>query len=267
MNDVDKKFRVFALKIYYLHTNMNGYLTLDSYPSMRSNKCFDEKTMSTVDHIVKSIQNASNNISSISPYEGKGQQILGFEGYTGTKTRHFYNNICSSKLGVRYLEVGTWYGSSSISAVYQNQIDDALFVDNWSQFGGNSDVFKDNLEKYVTKTSKYDFIEGDCWKIDTESLKSKKFNVYLYDGEHFYSDQYKALSHFLPALDDQFIFMIDDWNWPQVRDGTMDAIRDLKLNVQFRHEIFLGPDDLEGMPNHKGKDSWWNGVGIFLLSK
>jgi hypothetical protein len=61
--------------------------------------------------------------------------------------------------------------------------------------------------------------------------------------------------------------MIDDWNWTDVQKGTLDAIRDNNLNVSFSHTIAVPPEDLIGMPNHEGKHGWWNGIGIFVLSK
>jgi hypothetical protein len=95
----------------------------------------------------------------------------------------------------------------------------------------------------------------------------EKFNVYLYDGDHSELDHFKALEYYIDNLDDEFIFIVDDLNWENVRDGTMRAIRELNLTVKFRHEIFMSPDDLKGMPRHNGKDTFWNGCGIFLLEK
>ena len=248
----------------------DSYWTLDKYTREINNILthdslkFDDTTMKLIDHIYTSIVNARNGISQINPDTERGKEILQYKGFTGPKTRHLYNNICSKLQDIRYLEIGTWYGSSSISAIYKNKID-ALFIDNWCQFDGDSNIFVENLEKF-NENSNYNLIENDCWSIDLDSFKSK-YNVYLYDGAHTENDHYKSLHYYYPVLDDQFIFMVDDWCWPDVRDGTMRAIRDLNLNIQFRHEEFLSSDDLQNMPNHKGKDSWWNGMACFLLSK
>ena len=135
-------------------------------------------------------------------------------------------------------------------------------MDNWCQFGGNSDIFKNNIERYLEQSSKYKFIENDCWKIDINNIK-QKFNVYLFDGDHAELDHFKALEYYLPILEDEFIFLVDDYTWSAVRDGTMRAIRELNLRIKFRHEIFMSPDDLKNMPNHIGKKTYWNGIGIF----
>jgi hypothetical protein len=41
----------------------------------------------------------------------------------------------------------------------------------------------------------------------------------------------------------------------------------LYIYILFRHEEFLSHEQLQGMPNHDGKKTWWNGIGIFILSK
>jgi len=245
----------------------DSYLTLTKYIHLLYDNTpppFNEKTMTLINHIAKSILNALENKSNIDINTKEGKEILEYEGYTGTKTRHFYNNICSELKDINYLEIGTWKGSSSISAIYKNKIN-ALFIDNWSQFNGNVDDFVNVISKYCGE-SDCSFIEEDCWNIDLDIL-DKKFNIYLFDGDHSELDHFKSLEYYLPVLEDEFIFLVDDWNWPNVRDGTMRAINELNLIVEFRHEEFVSGDELQNMPNHKGKDTWWNGIGIFLLKK
>jgi hypothetical protein len=245
----------------------DNYWTLNKYLktlSTKGNNLLSDKNMVMIDRICKSISDARNCISKIDPETSEGKDILEYKGMTGTKTRHLYNNMLSYIDDVRYLEIGTWYGSSSISAIYKNKVQ-ALFIDNWSQFGGDPNIFMEALQKYEGDSDLY-LIENNCWEVELNSL-DKKFNIYLYDGGHTESDHYKSLEYYLPILDDTFVFMVDDWCWGDVRDGTMRAIRDLGLKIHFRHEEFLSSDDLIGMPKHKGKESWWNGVAIFLLSK
>jgi hypothetical protein len=56
-------------------------------------------------HIELSFQNAEKNISKIT------QDIINMEGMTGINTRHFYNNLLNMP-DARYIEIGTWKGSS-----------------------------------------------------------------------------------------------------------------------------------------------------------
>jgi len=182
------------------------------------------------------------------------QEIVSMEGMTGTKTRHFYNNLLTLK-DARYLEIGTWKGSSVCSAIYGNNAN-IICIDNFCTFGGPKLDFLNNLSKFKGN-NEVKFIESDCFKVDVASLP--KFNIYLFDGEHTYEDQYNALAYYYNCLDDIFIYIADDWNYETVRKGTQDAITNLKLNVLYEKEIFT---EYNGV-----NDGWWNGMGIMILKK
>lgn len=252
--------------MYYI-TNQEDYTTLNDLEKclQRCEKLgFSTSHAQLIHHVMQSIVLGSNNTSNLTDANDPiAQYVMRYEGYTGTHTRHFYNNICSLP-DARLLEIGTWTGSSSMSFMYGNNVN-AVFIDNWSQFNGTSSTLLTNLEKVAKNSSNFKLIEGDCWKVDVDSIG--KFNVYLYDGDHSEDDHFQALNHYLKCLDDTFVFLCDDFMWPNVRDGTMRAIHTLGLKILFRHEIFLNPEDLFGMPNHKGRDTWWNGIGIFVLQK
>jgi hypothetical protein len=248
----------------------DAYLTLPKYLTLHQTGTqppFSDNIMRLIHHIVKSLLNARNGQSKINPDTEDGKEILEYEGYTGTRTRHFYNNICNSEKleNIKYLEIGTWNGSSSMSAVYKNKIT-GLFIDNWCQFGGDPNIFRNNMSKFGKDADVF-LLESDCWQVNLNDLNMGPFNVYLFDGDHAELDHFKSLEYYYPILEDIFIFMVDDWNWPNVRDGTLRAIDQLNLHVLFRHEEFVSQDELENMPEHHGKKTWWNGIGIFLLSK
>ena len=90
--------------------------------------------------IETSFENAENGLSKIN------SDIIKMEGMTGTKTRHFYNNLLNFS-DARYLEIGSWKGSSVCSAMYGNT-SKVVCIDNWSEFGGPKKEFLVNFEKY-----------------------------------------------------------------------------------------------------------------------
>ena len=55
-------------------------------------------------------------------------EILTMECMSGKKTRHFYNNLCLMN-NARYLEIGTWKGSSICSAMCNNKMS-CVAIDN-----------------------------------------------------------------------------------------------------------------------------------------
>lgn len=199
--------------------------------------------------------NAENNISKITT------DIINMEGASGIKTRHFYNNLLTTE-NARYLEIGTWKGSTVCSAMYGNKAK-VICIDNWSEFGGPKSEFLVNFNKFKGKNDAT-FIENDCYKVDVSILP--KFNIYMYDGNHKEDSHYKALIHYYNCLDDVFIFIVDDWNWKDVRDGTIKSIQKLNLKVLYEKEIRLTWDNTH-TAEPKASQTWWNGIYVAILQK
>ena len=202
-----------------------------------------------------SFKNAENNFSKIT------NEIIEMEGMSGTLTRHFYNNLLNID-DARYLEIGTWKGSSVCSAMCGNNAN-VVCIDNWSEFGGPKDEFLQNFNKFKGNNNA-SFIENDCYKVDISSLP--KFNIYMYDGNHTDESHYKALLHYYDSLDDIFIFIVDDWNWKDVRNGTINSIQKLNLKILFEREIRLTWDNSH-TPQPLAKNTWWNGIYVAVLQK
>jgi hypothetical protein len=97
-----------------------------------------------------------------------------------------------------------------------------------------------------------------------------QFNVYLFDGPHKKLDQYDGLAMAREALDDTFVFIVDDWNWREVREGTFDAIREARFEQIHAIEIRTTLDDTHpgdsGLPRDQASD-WHNGYFISVLRK
>ena len=195
------------------------------------------------------------------------EEITNMEGMTGKKTRHFYNNMCSME-DARYLEIGTWKGSSICSAMCNNTMT-CVAIDNWSEFGGPKAEFMNNFNKFKGNNNAR-FIEQNCWTVDVSKLG--KFNIYMYDGNHSENSHFQALNYYLPCFDDEFIYIIDDWNWPDVRNGTIKSIKENNCEIIYQKEIFTdqnGPIEWgPGEGTRFGRDGdWHNGIAIFILKK
>ena len=184
--------------------------------------------------------------------------ILNMPGMSGRKTRHFYNNICSLN-NARYLEIGTWQGSSICSAMCNNKMS-CLAIDNWSEFGGPKEQFMSNFNKFKGENNAK-FIEKNCWDIDVTTIG--KFNIYMYDGCHDDDSHYKALNFYLPCLDNTFIYLVDDWRIPIIREQTFKSIEDNNCKILYKKEIFDSYDNIQlGV-----KNDWHCGIAIFVLEK
>ncbi len=208
------------------------------------------------EHVETAFQNAENGVSKITNH------IVSMEGMTGTKTRHFYNNLLNMP-DARYLEIGTWKGSSVCSAMCNNKAK-VVCIDNWSEFGGPKNEFLSNFNAYKGENEAY-FIESNCFKVNVSKLP--KFNIYMYDGNHDEESHYNALVHFYNCLDDTFIFIVDDWDWEHVRKSTLSSIQRLKLNVLYEREIITANTPNKVINGGTGKNHWWNGIYVGILQK
>lgn len=188
--------------------------------------------------------------------------VLNVSGMSGKRYRRFINNLIERIPNPRYLEVGAWQGSTLCSAIFGNEVI-ATAIDDWSQFEGPSDKFLMNLAKFKGK-SKVSFIERDFREVNFCHLG--KFNVYLFDGPHSYKDQFDGVMLAEPALDEIFVLVVDDWNWEQVRRGTLDAIRVRNYHVDCMIEIRTTSDNSHAQVTGAVSE-WHNGYLLAVLSK
>ena len=186
------------------------------------------------------------------------------EGMSGTKYRYLINSLLESMQEVRYLEVGSWKGSTVCSAMYGNS-GKAICIDNWSEFGGPKTDFLTNIQKVVTEKTEIEHIEEDFRKVDWTRLP--KSNVYLFDGPHQEIDQIEGITFALPALEDSFYLIIDDYNFPEVRKGTQTAISQSGLHVHCALEIRTTQNDKISTFYRSNYSDWHNGYYIAYVSK
>jgi hypothetical protein len=217
--------------------------------------------------IKASFFNADNNSTKLS------EEIFKLEGMTGRKTRILYNSLLeeiSKFTDVRYLEIGAWYGSSTCSALYKNKIKYCTIIDMWNEFGGNKDLLSSNINNFCGSGLQgsgsginFKIIDGDSFN-QTNIQTAKEtglYNVYLYDGCHKPESHVKALTDYIDLMDDIFIYIVDDLNWPvHVYKPTYEAFKKLNLKVLYKNEVFTNYDK-------ERHSSYWNGVGIYVLQK
>jgi hypothetical protein len=189
--------------------------------------------------------------------------VRAIDGMSGQKYRTFISNFVGSHPDARYLEIGSWQGSTAAAALYGNSVK-ALCIDNWSQFGGPKLAFLANVERVRSLSPAVDFrfIESDFRRVDYTSLG--RFNIFLFDGPHEERDQYDGIMVARPALEKTFVLIVDDWNWRQVRVGAFRAVRDAGYSIASSIEIRTTQDNSQPPVNGKNSD-WHNGYFIAVL--
>jgi hypothetical protein len=206
--------------------------------------------------------------------------ILAINGMSGIMFRNFINNLMSSSDVESYLEVGCWTGSTAISALYNNShVKNHWLIDNWSEWGGNGATereFHKNWNSFITDRSPV-VIDQDCFKMVPSDHGITGVDVYFCDGgndEDGSRNAYKALTHFYDSMSDQFVFIADDWHsktpnddfGSKLREQTSKAISDLNLKVLF-HLAMPQTNNTMSINGSGNRYGWWNGCGIFVLSK
>jgi hypothetical protein len=192
--------------------------------------------------------------------------LLAIPGMSGRRYRALINALIARAPNPRYLEVGAWAGSTLCAAVHNNACV-ATVIDNWSEFGGPVSHCFVNAAMYMTK-SRISILNMDFRQAPFAGIGA--YNIYLFDGPHSQQDHFDGLALAMPALDDEFIFIVDDWNWEGVRAGTLDAIDALGLETLATFEV---DTSVAGQsPNTAGLASdnvsdWHNGYFMAVLRK
>ncbi len=190
-------------------------------------------------------------------------EILAIEGMSGQRYRSTINQVIAAVPDARYLEIGSWAGSTAASALYGNAAT-CVCIDNWSQFGGPRRQFFDNVAKATSDRVSFRFIEDDFRSVDYAGLGP--FNVYLFDGPHGINDHYDGVIAPQICLEHQHIFIVDDWNWADVRVGTMAALHDIKSEVEFAIEVRTSHDNSQPALAYE-KSDWHNGYFMAVVRR
>ena len=208
-----------------------------------------------IKHIKDSILDAESEISKLDP------AILNIKGFSSYKIRHFLNNLLELP-NINYLEIGVFTGSTFVSALYKNKCNSAYAIDNWSEFQGfvRGKKAKEQFLKNTKDFNITDFtlIEEDCFNVNLSKIKNK-INIYFYDGNHEEVNQSNALKYYYPILADEFIYIVDDFDYSFIEKGTRKGISEMNLEVIYKKH--LKSDKTNSI------DSWWNGFFISILKK
>lgn len=189
-------------------------------------------------------------------------------GMSGKKYRYLINHLVKNTPDSRYLEIGSWAGSTACSAIWKNKVK-ATCIDNWSEFGGPKDAFMSNIQYCLDNQLNpddidFNFIESDYRAVNYAEIG--KHNIYLFDGPHETKDQADGISLVQPALDDEYVLIVDDWNAYNIQEGTIDAIMSSKNTIVAQIEVLTTTDGTHPAICREMSD-WHNGYMIAVMSK
>lgn len=199
-------------------------------------------------------------------YSNFNEESFEIGGLSSNRVRHLLNSICSNE-GMKYLEVGTYLGSTFCAAIQNNPVE-AYAVDNWETQNlqpfknlheisqSSLDQFRENVKKYKGN-SKVRLINADCKNLVPQDFRSK-VNCVFYDGNHDYQEQLQCLEVIKNLVEDTFILVIDDANFYGVVESAEEFVRKNEYTVLFEQKLL---NEIES------DKMWWNGMYILILQK
>lgn len=196
-------------------------------------------------------------------HEGRSKldtETLSIGGFSTPLQRRLMNNLCSKAR--TYLEIGLFRGATFCAAACGNKELGAIGVENFAQpFGeqGVEENLRDNIRMTLPKCGDMVLIDQDCWTWDQSGI-IRKAEVGTYDGEHSLENQSRALPHFLKSMADTFVWVVDDFSWPDVQNGTKNGFELLKAKIKIVGEWCYHVTANDHPLYH-------NGLGIFVIQK
>ena len=215
-------------------------------------KCVKPK-LEISDHIERCIDLYSKDYTKLDEKSRKMDGMIEF------RARNLLNLLAEID-NCKYLQIGTWKGACLYSALYKNKLDYAFACDDFSQYVvGQGATYKDEKENEWSLTAEeaesldkshtvlnfdimlnlikpdgdhfeFDFYDGNCFSMPLNKIK-QKINMYFYDGGHSVADHFLALYYYYPVLEQDFIFVCDDWSEEKVKVGTYAAIDQCQYKI------------------------------------
>lgn len=224
-------------------------------------------------------------------------------GMSGLKFRLLTSEIAAQMPeGNAYLELGIYQGLTPLTVARRNPGVRVVGVDDFSQF----DADGANLKKIESAVEAFDignfeFFDADFerfLKTDPMGLKGR-VGIYFFDASHDYRSQMLALMYAPDWLASDGIIVVDDCNYPHVRQATVDFLDthpEYKLLCEFytgqhpnrlafstpklgfrgrlmrriRRAVGLHKASKEQRPKPEDehmrfcRETWWNGVNIIV---
>lgn len=211
-----------------------------------------------VDMILESINASACGVSNFD------ESTFDISGLSSNRVRHLLNSLCSNE-GIKYLEIGSYLGSTFCAAIEGNKLE-AYAVDNWATDNlqpaeneteierASYQDFRENAKRYKGD-SKVRIINADCKNLVPEDLNSK-VNLVFYDGDHSYDGQLESLQTIKDLVEDTFILILDDANFAGVVESAEQFVRQNNFSILFEQKL-LNAIESDRM--------WWNGLHILLL--
>jgi tetratricopeptide (TPR) repeat protein len=149
-----------------------------------------------------------------------------------------------------FVNVGVWHGFSFLAGLLGNPQKRCIGVDNFSQFGGPEEEFRERYESL--RGPRHSFHAMD-YREYFQDVHEGLVGVYFYDGEHSYENQLHGLEVAEPFFAPGCLILVDDTNWEDPRKATLDFMNSRPGQYKILWDVQTA--DTRHI-------SWWNGLMI-----
>lgn len=161
-------------------------------------------------------------------------------------------------------------GLTLLSNAHANPGADCFGIDNFSLFNEGKEN-KEIVEKRMialdignARILDMDFEDG-LSSLDRVLSAQQKIGVFFVDGAHDYRSQLVPLLRIQPHVAENGVILIDDANYPHVRQATADFLQSAS-DFALLCEAYTPahPANLSGEKKAEVLSGWWNGVNILV---
>lgn len=180
------------------------------------------------------------------------------------RLRHLMNNL--GAISTNYLECGVHKGGLFCSTIRNNHnLEFAYYIDSFESDNipgaeeSAQEQFDENVIDCISDGSELTVMGyvSDTFHIDVDHMP-QGFDLYLYDADHSYECQRKAMTFFLDNMADVFVVCVDDYDWKEVWTATQDGLKDAGVEILF---------EWTAKGNDHDNDGYWNGFYVALCKK
>lgn len=220
---------------------------------------------------MENIQKAIEVIQQIEAGKRHAAVPNGLEGYSGKKLIACLEALTGlfCRDSAAYLELGVFRGLTLLSNAHASPVIPCYGIDNFSLFDEkreNLPFIKRHMKRLKIKNATVidrDF--DDALDSLGRYIGTKKVGVFFVDGPHDYRSQIVPLLKIVPYLAEECAIVVDDANYPHVRQATNDFLR-THPDFALLMEAYT-PKHIANM-NAKEKEAaiagWWDGVNVIV---
>jgi predicted O-methyltransferase YrrM len=165
-----------------------------------------------------------------------------------------------------YLEIGVYQGASLLAVAAAAPRLACFGIDDFSLLdpkGENLRIVEGRLARLGAKNATLVNLGFEEALADLARVGGRKIGLYFADGPHDYRSQLMALMLALPHLDERAVVVVDDANYPFVRQATRDfLLAQPRYKMVFEAYSPAHPANMDPQTRRRHEAGWLNGVHV-----